>query len=868
MAANPSGSSPLKSIPATTRANENKKVVDDHLIREFKDTMFEVTYDSFVKAFLYPSPPIPATESPVAKEYALVANKFLEKLSSVVPVASDANLDQGPNQGATSARTRNSTTKKPASVQPDIGPMWYKDDAFYPLQHVATAAEGNPRLKTAELREQVLYEPLIALMTAIQTYFRKNGLSGDENWPQPINPDPRPNASQPKKSKSHLARSFVGCYNQPLDFVSEMVAEPDLKPDLALVLIDDEVVSSTEDSYAWKDIDIGIEVKFDTVFDARAITQVARYARAMKIDQPDRNFFYTLLISKDTCRVFRWDSAGCYVTESLWYHREPEKFIELIGRLAALDPETLGFDLSFSNAGRVHSSYDPDDMRTTLTILPSAVRDLVERDADGRVTIPKPLRPDMLKDQGPRVFVLGGDPVSRIALDYNFGRSTIVWEAWEVIEGQADQGRSYIIKQNYQDDSRPHEGAFYAEANQIRGVGHLAFSQEVEHTREYRQRIALSDITGCWRKVQPTRSVPTPVEKPASPPQEQTQPVKERDPMDRRRRPIKEKMGFMGGKKHLMAPASSTAKGAINSKASPQWKLERSEKAPKVERVLLRFVFEDVGENLAETQDAAQLIGVAHDCLEGVFMSLTCSLARSLTEFGELAIQELWMAGILHRDISFGNLLVMTCEPLRGFIIDLGLAMRVTKDGKANEGSDVHHHLTGTLPFIAADLLPRPGKQRPNHAVGHDIESLFWVLLWTCLMFSGVSQPTEWMFDALDSLNDADPVTVGKNKRDILDEPELIRVKGKYEGATALLQAYAKLCKSPETRTFDDVHKLFNDFKNGRLGLFEDGPQTEPPKSSTLGPSQRKRGFEDEFDNAPRSKRSRGSYSVSLSAVF
>ncbi|KAG9031300.1 hypothetical protein FRB95_002873 [Tulasnella sp. JGI-2019a] len=324
MAANPSGSSPLKPIPATTRANENKKVVDDNLIREFKDTMFEVTYGSFVKAFLYPPPPAPAIESPLAKEYALVANSFPEQLSSVVPVASDTNLDQGLSQGATSARTRNSATKKLASVQPDIGPMWYQDNAFYPLQQAVTAAEGNPKLKTAELREQTLYEPLIALMMAIQAHFRKNGLSGDENWPRTINPDPRPSASQPERSKSHLTRSFVGCYNQPLDFVSEMVAEPDLKPDLALVLIDDEVVSSPEDSYAWKDVDIGIEVKFDMVFDAKAITQVARYARAMKIDQPDRNFFYTLLVSKYTCRVFRWDSAGCYVTESLWYHREPE----------------------------------------------------------------------------------------------------------------------------------------------------------------------------------------------------------------------------------------------------------------------------------------------------------------------------------------------------------------------------------------------------------------------------------------------------------------------------------------------------------------------------------------------------------------
>ncbi|KAG8998504.1 hypothetical protein FRB94_000579 [Tulasnella sp. JGI-2019a] len=675
MASNPSGSSPFKSLPTTTRANENKKVVDDHLLREFKDTMFEVTYDSFVKAFLYPPSPDPATESSIAKGYASVANKLLHRFSTAAATTSDCQ-STNTNQQSTLVRIHSSTTGHPVAIQPDVGAIWYDEKAFYPLRNAIAAAEANPKLKTAELREQKLYGPLIALMTAIRDFYRENGLSGDENWPQPINPDPRPGARQPTRTNPHLTRNFVGCYSRPLDFVSEMVAEPDLKPDLALVLVDDEATPTDDDTYVWKDVDVGIEVKFDTVFDAKTITQVARYARAMKIDQPDRNFFYTLLISKDTCRVFRWDSAGCYVTEPLWYHQKPEKFIELIGRLAALDPETLGFDLSFSNAGRVHSSHDTDSMRTTLTILPTAVRDLVERDDNSRITIPKPFPADTLEDQKPKVFVLSHEPVSRIAIDYNFGRSTIVWEGWEIITGQARQGRRYIIKQNYQDDTRPHEGSFYVEGNKIKGVGHLAFSQELEHTREYRQRIALSDITGCWRKVQPTQPTPKTAEKPPTPPapEKPTETTEDGD-MDRHRRPLREKMGWVGGRKrHIAAPSSTAKRTKINSEATPQWKLERSEKAPKVERVLLRFVFEDVGENLSETRDAAQLINVALDCLE--------------------AIWELWLARILHRDISFGNLLMTTRKPFRGFVIDLGLAMRINEDGDAEEGSDVHHHLT------------------------------------------------------------------------------------------------------------------------------------------------------------------------------
>ncbi|KAG8978934.1 hypothetical protein FRB93_010438 [Tulasnella sp. JGI-2019a] len=108
-----------------------------------------------------------------------------------------------------------------------------------------------------------------------------------------------------------------------------------------------------------------------------------------------------------------------------------------------------------------------------------------------------------------------------------------------------------------------------------------------------------------------------------------------------------------------------------------------------MERVLMRLVVCEDGESLDKAEDPEQLISVANDCLQGIY--------------------GLWLTGILHRDISFGNLLTtIVGGALRGLVIDLGLAIDFTETelGVPVEGGELHHHLTGTLPFISVDLFP------------------------------------------------------------------------------------------------------------------------------------------------------------------
>ncbi|KAK3984848.1 hypothetical protein QBC44DRAFT_345753 [Cladorrhinum sp. PSN332] len=97
-------------------------------------------------------------------------------------------------------------------------------------------------------------------------------------------------------------------------------------------------------------------------------------------------------------------------------------------------------------------------------------------------------------------------------------------------------------------------------------------------------------------------------------------------------------------------------------------------------------------------------------------------------------------AGLLHRDISIGNLMVS--KDNRGFLIDLDLAIeeqRVRASGAKGK--------TGTRAFMAIRALL--GEQ---HSFMHDLESFFWVLFWICIHCDGpgegkvVAQFDKWNY--------------------------------------------------------------------------------------------------------------------------
>lgn len=88
--------------------------------------------------------------------------------------------------------------------------------------------------------------------------------------------------------------------------------------------------------------------------------------------------------------------------------------------------------------------------------------------------------------------------------------------------------------------------------------------------------------------------------------------------------------------------------------------------------------------------------------------------------------ESLLKAGILHRDISIGNI-ILTENEEDGFLIDFDLVIRISDDHASGAPSK-----TGIKVFMAIGaLLGEP------HSFMHDLESFFWLLFWICIHYEG-----------------------------------------------------------------------------------------------------------------------------------
>lgn len=107
------------------------------------------------------------------------------------------------------------------------------------------------------------------------------------------------------------------------------------------------------------------------------------------------------------------------------------------------------------------------------------------------------------------------------------------------------------------------------------------------------------------------------------------------------------------------------------------------------------------------------------------------TVAFSLINFC-LGHKHAFEAGILHRDVSDTNVLITDdpSKPFRGFITDFDLAV-LTDDVLLTDEDE--QSWTGTLRFIAIEQL---GQRGIPHAVRHDLESFYWVLISMVLQYT------------------------------------------------------------------------------------------------------------------------------------
>uniref|UniRef100_A0A0W0GB29 Protein kinase domain-containing protein n=1 Tax=Moniliophthora roreri TaxID=221103 RepID=A0A0W0GB29_MONRR len=121
-----------------------------------------------------------------------------------------------------------------------------------------------------------------------------------------------------------------------------------------------------------------------------------------------------------------------------------------------------------------------------------------------------------------------------------------------------------------------------------------------------------------------------------------------------------------------------------------------------------RLVFREVGRDLTSFETTGEIVGAIADAVE--------------------AHQDAYeLAGILHRDISVGNILIT--DNGGGLLIDWDLSKEVQKMGVPRQVER-----TGTWQFMSAKLLMTPTPD--THELADDLESFYHVLTWVTLRYT------------------------------------------------------------------------------------------------------------------------------------
>ncbi|KAA1475867.1 hypothetical protein DENSPDRAFT_826579 [Dentipellis sp. KUC8613] len=438
-----------------------------------------------------------------------------------------------------------------------------------------------------------------------------------------------------------------------------------------------------------------------------AATQLLRYIRQALREQPDRRFMFGLVFSKSDLTLWHIDRSGALASTPFNVHKEPKRFIQIIVGLLTQSPEELGWDPTMQmyaedndgSPGHGIYSYEIDANAT-----PIEGRGAYERMWLVTVDI-GPAAADGTRQQVQfvlhRALGLSWAEVIR-------GRASRIWRAWDLGEMilPKDKRKNYVFKDSWRDERRRHEGELYAKAGACDGVAKV-HCYGVVHMGSQRDDTLMT----IRRNLEHYG-----------------------DAIDLNTRQLKfTATEELEKDKYLMQSSRNWAEWV-----GDLFLLDTGNKYIPRNRIHTRVIMSTYGWPLTEFLSLRELLGALHDAVAGH--------------------QYLYEKGILHRDISSGNILVTgDCQPNRGVLVDMDYAIeyRVHETLQGDERS-------GTTAFMSYELLRKKtygfetsrddedsdgdaegiiDKEAPDsgikHDAIHDLEAFFWVLCWICIAREG-----------------------------------------------------------------------------------------------------------------------------------
>lgn len=300
------------------------------------------------------------------------------------------------------------------------------------------------------------------------------------------------------------------------------------------------------------------------------------------------------------------------------------------------------------------------------------------------------------------------------------GRATTCWKAYR----EHDPHNPLVVKDSWQFPERDEEGELLREATSKGAVNVVRYY----HHETVRVRNADDDVRNNVRKGLDVTKATN---------------IKWQNRL--RRSQSKNMAGLSRTTRHSNIAGAKRSSDQIGAPLPPNKRLcstsstRDGDDAP-LNRVHRRVVLCDYGVPIDKASSLQVLVAALADCIEG---------HKSLRE----------KAGLLHRDISIGNLMVSRDN--HGFLIDLDLAINEQRLGASGAKGK-----TGTRAFMAIGAL-----LGEKHSFMHDLESLFWVLFWICIHSDGTGRGR--VVDDFDRWNFANPTELAKQKLGTVCEEDI-----------------------------------------------------------------------------------------------
>ncbi|KAI0056208.1 hypothetical protein BV25DRAFT_1832431 [Artomyces pyxidatus] len=483
----------------------------------------------------------------------------------------------------------------------------------------------------------------------------------------------------------------------------------------------------------WRSVYIPLEVKRPENPDPAAL-QLLRYVRQALREQPDCRFMYGLVFSKVNLTVWHVDRSGSLASTSINVHEDPKKFIHVILGFLIMEPVDIGWDPSMKMCFEDEDGNLSEPMESYL--IDQNDRPDTERSAfktQWVVTMDR-----MITSEGEletvqfvlcRALSLARGEVIRV-------RATRVWRAWKMSDmlKPRQQRAIYVYEDTWRDERRGLEGDLYLKLQGHpgqRGVASMYCYGVV------RIKTRVDDTLGLIRQSLQHNGRPL--------------------DLGSRQRRQGTSFDIMDSEEINSLPMTSGSlpeTGAVYEWAHDFFYKEATEHVPR-NRIHSRLIMSSTGWRLLEFVSLQELSEGMQDAIAGH--------------------RWLYEQGLLHRDISFNNILLTgRPAPNRAILIDLDHAIEYKNYQSI---PDDERSVQGTLAFMSFEVItgnqydfdqddldadsddgdsdfddhdsPDEGEQLEPTPIGHDfihdLESFFWVLVWISMSREGPgARRTTW----------------------------------------------------------------------------------------------------------------------------